>query len=507
MPNWYEELKALFNGKIGNSEMRGTAYDTAWVASVPDVNHPGESAFPQALQWLRLHQRSDGSWGADIPYAHDRIISTLASLITLAKWSDDRWTRVQIESGLRSVWRNVTMLARDPYETIGFELIVPTLLEHAKKLAFNLPYSQFDDCVRKRKYKLSLLPADLVYSRRVSSIFSLEFLGDSFDIDAALANGGLSEVNGSVASSPSASAYYLTNVLQDDKAFDYLSALQKSGNGSIPAVAPFEIFERAWALYNLEKAGYNLASSEPHIAKHLEALYQAWTPHGVSHTICFGVPELDDTAVVFRVLRLGGFDVSLDVFVEYELEDHFRCFPYERNTSISAHFHLLEALNAAGMEAKDAPVQKALRFVIDNRIHGIYWFDKWHISPYYPTARAVMAFLGMNGNGDVADVMAQAVQWILQTQNTDGSWGFHGYGTAEETAYCLQALALYRNAGYPVDPHVILSAANFLIESKELQYRSYVPLWIGKSLYSPTYVVHSAVLSALSLAERADLVE
>ena len=34
----------------------------------------------------------------------------------------------------------------------------------------------------------------------------------------------------------------------------------------------------------------------------------------------------------------------------------------------------------------------------------------------------------------------ESVKWILKTQKSDGSWGFFGFSTAEETAYCLQAL-------------------------------------------------------------------
>ena len=49
MPNWYEELIALFKDQIGQGEMAGTAYDTAWVASIPDPERPDRPAFPQAL--------------------------------------------------------------------------------------------------------------------------------------------------------------------------------------------------------------------------------------------------------------------------------------------------------------------------------------------------------------------------------------------------------------------------------------------------------------------------
>ncbi len=58
MPDWYEELKALFKNQIGKGEIAGAAYDTAWVASIPDPVHPDRPAFPQSLEWLRLQGRS-----------------------------------------------------------------------------------------------------------------------------------------------------------------------------------------------------------------------------------------------------------------------------------------------------------------------------------------------------------------------------------------------------------------------------------------------------------------
>ncbi len=96
---------------------------------------------------------------------------------------------------------------------------------------------------------------------------------------------------------------------------------------------------------------------------------------------------------------------------------------------------------------------------------------------------------------------ADALYWIANTQNPDGSWGYYQFGTAEETAYCLQALLAYRRDGGDVDPGLLERGAAYLADSPERKTLNYKPLWIGKSLYTPTYVVHSAVLSALALYE------
>ncbi len=85
--------------------------------------------------------------------------------------------------------------------------------------------------------------------------------------------------------------------------------------------------------------------------------------------------------------------------------------------------------------------------------------------------------------------------WILETQNEDGSWGYY-IPTAEETAYCLQALVIWKRSGHPVPDEVLQRGAGWLTAHMD---DPLPPLWIGKCLYCPVYVVRSAILSALML--------
>lgn len=70
-------------GRMDLGDSQGVAYDTAWVARLKNAN--GKPMFPQSFQWLLSHQKKDGSWGCEIEYYHDRVLSTLASLIALAE--------------------------------------------------------------------------------------------------------------------------------------------------------------------------------------------------------------------------------------------------------------------------------------------------------------------------------------------------------------------------------------------------------------------------------------
>ena len=73
---------------MDDGEITVSAYDTAWVALVQDVNGSGCPQFPSSLEWIVNNQLPDGSWGDHLIFlAHDRIINTLACVIALTFWN------------------------------------------------------------------------------------------------------------------------------------------------------------------------------------------------------------------------------------------------------------------------------------------------------------------------------------------------------------------------------------------------------------------------------------
>ena len=120
-------------------------------------------------------------------------------------------------------------------------------------------------------------------------------------------------------------------------------------------------------------------------------------------------------------------------------------------------------------------VQKIFKLLLHTRTAEAFWTDKWHISPYYATSHAIIVCVGYN-NARVEP----AVNWIVNTQSTDGAWGFYNVFTAEETAYCLQALFMWQRAGGSVPPSVFDQGIAWLREHID---SPYPPLWVGKCLY------------------------
>src|SRR6185436_16281384 len=144
------ELKRSFHqllAEIGPGKMIPTAYDTAWVARLGELD---EQLSQPALRWLGEHQLTDGSWGAPAPFNYyDRVICTLAAMIALNKRGRRAQDRRRIDRGKwaleRLAQRAPQGIMNDPHgATIGFELIVPTLLAEAEALGI-IPHYNGDD--------------------------------------------------------------------------------------------------------------------------------------------------------------------------------------------------------------------------------------------------------------------------------------------------------------------------------------------------------------------------
>jgi halimadienyl-diphosphate synthase len=141
-------------------------------------------------------------------------------------------------------------------------------------------------------------------------------------------------------------------------------------------------------------------------------------------------------------------------------------------------------------------LQKVVKFLRDARVDGDHWVDKWHGSPFYATAHAVFAL-----TASAPDACLPAFNWFRKNQRDDGSWGWFSKGTPEETAYAVQALTLAPAAWQAEIREPLRRAAAYLNETEG---EPVIPMWVGKTLYGPTQVIRSAVLSAQILLARSE---
>jgi len=473
-------------GSLHSGSMSDTAYDTAWVARVHDPRTAAVSAFPTALDWLVRRQHPDGSWGGTIPVLHDRVVSTLSAAITLAErpGTNHAGAVARAEAYLAPA---LIRLDQEAVETVGFELVMPPLLASAHRLGLSLPYEQCSPIYELRADKMRRLPIGFIYSGPTPLTHSLEFLGDDLQPDLARR---CQASNGSFGASPSATAFFLTHQWDENAAVYLRAVLALSGTGGACNVFPFEIFERGWVLSHLGSLARRVSGYRQHLAE----LAAAWSPVGVGFTSIGIVPDGDDTAIVLKVLRGGGFPVQPQVLKLFEADDYFFTFPLERNQSVSTNAHVLHALrDCPDFPERERMRRKATAFLEASRMAGSFWRDKWHVSSYYATGRVILA---LAGSGAAAErLLDPAVDWLLETQHEDGSWSeFDANGTCEETAYAIQALASVPRFSRAVRTATV-RGSNYLWE--RIDEHNYPEMWVGKGLYAPYAVIRAAILGAL----------
>jgi halimadienyl-diphosphate synthase len=370
--------------------------------------------------------------------------------------------------------------------TIAFEMLLPTLIAEAR--ALGLLVGDSHELVRAtshaRSAKLVNAPKGLI-SRGTTLGFSAEMVGmeGSHLLDAD----DLQLADGSLSASPAATAFYTIFIRPDPASLQYLR--QIAPHGGAPAITAIDVFERAWGLWNLSHAGVlddtMLMLSRPL----LDELASNWRPgYGIPPASSFSVQDGDDTGLVYEVLAKFGRAPDLEAIWRFEEERYFRCYDLESHASISTNIHILGALRQAGLGATDAVIQKIAAFLGNERNSRQFWNDKWHVSPYYPTSHAIIVCTGY-----LDSLVQGAVEWMLATQNPNGSWGNYA-PTAEETAYCLQALLTGYQRGLQIPRQALARGAAWLVNHAR---PAYPPLWIGKCLYCPTLVVQSAILGAL----------
>jgi halimadienyl-diphosphate synthase len=472
-------------GELGERPVAAMAYSTAWAARL--TNEDGEPVFPQAREWLRSRQHADGSWGGSVPNAYDRLVSTVAAVLALCEVRGDDgadWATTAVRAGVdylrdhASDWRGAVG------EPIGFEVVAPHLMEQARS-ADLLAIDSFTELVRLRDDKLSRVPPGALAAQPTGLLYSLEALGDLVPLPEMAK---FSATNGSMANNPAATGALWTST-KDPAALDYLhEAARSAGGGGMPEIYPINVFEPSWVIYLLGRAGLVPASAKEHVERLATLAGGTSEPLGVSEE--FPVPDSDDTAMVANVAHAFGYESTslLESLLCFETDDHFVGFAHERGAPVSANARVLEAL-AQQPDRFAAQIAKATKFLVDSREESAWWYDKWHLSPYYATAQAVFGLAGTAS----ADMLAGTWRWLLEGQLADGSWGVAG-GSAEETAYAVLSLDALAPSHGPVPADVRRCAHAYLRE--HLDTTDHVELWIGKGLYTPPTVVRAAVLAA-----------
>lgn len=487
-----DEIRSILNSLTGG-DLSPSAYDTAWVARIPSKTDSAKPMFPQCLTWVIENQLPDGSWGTpNMEYYHDRVISTLSCIISLKTW---QIAPDKILKGIDYINLNLRNLIRDHHDTIGFELLLPSLVSTSEKLGIRFSRSNQKVIERYRELankKLKKIPLETLYSIKSNISHSIEFL-EGYDVDLNRISICQQLANGSFGNSPAATSFIVTHT-KNSKAEDYLRSLLQKFHTFVPSIYPFEIFEKAWILDSLNYASLDL----PEIATIVDYLCNNWNrTYGITISETFPFYDLDDTSLVFKVLNERRITLSTDIFKYYKKEGFYVCFPFELDPSVSTYVHFLGALNTINNQYDDFLKDRALiiEFLYKNQEAEGYWFDKWHISPYYTTSHLIIELFKFNSG--VSKTFDKGVNWLLSSQKSSGGWGYFERETLEETAYAIQALIyLHSNTKQKTYFDAIKKGFDYIL--KQSEDRSYLNdyLWIDKGLYA-TYSINRVLLLSL----------
>ncbi|MCD7461894.1 Gly-Xaa carboxypeptidase [Datura stramonium] len=367
-------LQSMDDGEISIS-----AYDTAWVALVKDINNNPQ--FPSSLEWIVNNQLADGSWGDKFIFlAHDRIINTLACVIALKTWNVHHEKR---ELGMSFIKENLSKIGDENAEhmPIGFEVAFPSLIEIGRNIGIDIPddSSVLRDIYAKRHLKLTRVPRDIMHKVPTTLLHSLEGMPD-LEWQKLLS---LQCPDGSFLFSPSSTAFALMQT-RDHNCLNYLSHIVHKFNGGVPNVYPVDLFEHIWIVDRLQRLGIS-RYFETEIKKCLDYVNRYWTNEGICWARNSKIQDIDDTAMAFRLLRLHSYVVSADVFTNFESGGEFFCFVGQSNQAVTGMYNLFRAsqLIFPGEKILDDAKKFSSNFLQEKRAQN-QLLDKWIITKDLP---------------------------------------------------------------------------------------------------------------------------
>lgn len=331
----FEETKERIKKMFNKVQLSTSSYDTAWVAMVPSPNSLEDPFFPQCVTWLQKNQHLDGSWG--LPHHHtlyikDALLSTLASILALKRWSVGEQ---QINWGLHFIESNLASASHeDQHSPIGFDIIFPTMLEYAQNLNLNIPLEplNLDSMIQKRDLELERALWNTSEGVKAYLAYISEGMGRSVNWEMVMK---FQRKNGSLFNSPATTAAAFTN-LKNSNCLNYLVSVLEIFKDAAPTVYPLDIYAHLCLVDIVERLGIDGHFREE-IRGVLDETYKHWIQ---GEEDLFLDPA--SCALSFRLLRVHGYDVSSSPIAKFS-QDHIASYPGENVSSLGATLELFKA--------------------------------------------------------------------------------------------------------------------------------------------------------------------
>lgn len=156
---------------------------------------------------------------------------------------------------------------------------------------------------------------------------------------------------------------------------------------------------------------------------------------------------------------------------------------------------VLEMLGLIGFPSSHRIVKPALRFIQHKQEPDGSWYGRWGVNYLYGTCHALCGLRAMGENMQQRYVR-QAVQWLLKHQNPDGGWGescasypepsLRGVGTstASQTSWALMGLL----AAGEVHHAAVAHGVQFLLRTQNAEGSWYEPEFTGTGFPKYFYI-------------------
>ncbi|EEF40889.1 Alpha-bisabolene synthase, putative [Ricinus communis] len=315
------------------SLIAASAYDTAWLAMVPNNSDPSQPMFMNCVNWVLINQKEVGFWGEGDGHGMPTIEclpATIACMIALKKWNIGQ---TMINKGMAFIQANAQNLIEEIYDLCPrwFAITFPAILELACANGLEII---FDLCSRVLKTSLPDYCGYTFQFHRDKQADSynyppilayLEAFPCSIDEEHVVKN--LCK-DGSLFQSPSATA----RAFMATKNKDYLAYLQslvhRCPNG-VPPIYPIDEDLIKLSMVNQLK---RLGLAEHFNQEIEEALGQVYRNYmnqeSCTKPINSVASKLYKDSLAFWLLRMNGYNVSPWIFcwflLDEEILDHIQ---------------------------------------------------------------------------------------------------------------------------------------------------------------------------------------
>ncbi|XP_040369540.1 S-linalool synthase [Rosa chinensis] len=312
--------KEMFSSSSSSSEhddvyrlVSPSAYDTAWLAMVPNPEKPDRPLFRGCLQWVLRNQKPGGFWGSSESTSISTLYSltsTLACIVALTTWSVGH---TAIQKGLGFIHANAEEILKEQNGCFPewFVLLLPAIVDLAKTKGLHVHFSNgskalIQQIFHERQQLFQINRSGQEYYETLMPY--LEALPESYN-EILLQQ---SEDYGILIQFPSATAYAFMKTGNKNLLVNLNSVVQRCGYG-VPAIYPMdEDLVKICLINRIETLGLAEYFMEE-ITILLDQVFRSYVNNeGTEMTVKHGLLplELYRDSLAFRLLRLHGYTVS-----------------------------------------------------------------------------------------------------------------------------------------------------------------------------------------------------